>query len=1041
MKRLVVFFVALATLLPVGALAQNCPSIAGNWNFTEYGSEDVSVSAQGQSQSESVSVPYSSTTVQISQSGCNFQYSLTGIGTYSGTISGNSITVQGPALPASQVSSLFSAVLSGGTLNISSNQQTGSGSLSGKQINLTSTGNVSGSGSYEGVSFNLTIQINLTVTMTQLSPVSITTSSLPEAFLGSFYNQTLQATGGSAPYSWSIASGQLPPGLNLGSAGTISGTSTAAGTSSFTAQVTDASGGTATVSLQITTSAALVITPATLPQGEVGTAYSQTLTASGGTPPYTWNPIGAQVPGLTLSSSGVISGTPTSASPTDSVSGWLLGFRLVDSAGGVLSSPSSYGLTVQQQLKISTGSTLPAGSVGTAYSQTLATTGGVSPFTWSVTSGQLLAGLSLGTNGSITGTPMAGGADSFSVTVGDTLGGKATVAFQLKVIAPAAVISGLSSSSAIAGGAAFTLTVNGSGFLNGSTIEWSGSPVTTSYISATQLSATISANLIASAGSVSITAVNPGASPSNTVSFTINPAPPAISGLSPNSATAAGPKFTLTVNGIGFVSGSNVQWNGSAVATTYVSATQLTATIPATLIASAGGASVTVLNISTGTSNAVTFVVFSPNPNVQTISHIADGGGWRTSIILMNTDTVPALYTVSFQSDSGASYVPPLALGSATGTIPVGGSTIIETADTASALSEGWAQVTSSQSVSGTAIFRYDPWSQEAAVPLLTTGGTKLEIPYQVGNGLVLGVALANPSATQTASLTEVIRGQSGNQLASRTLTLAPLNHTAFNPTFPSGITGGGVVEYDSNVNVFGLGIRSAPEGTGLAFTSLDAVLPLAASAKTISHIADGGNWRTSIILINTDTVPALYTVSFQSDSGASYVPPLASGTATGSIPVGGSTIIETADTASSLAEGWAQVTSSQSIGGTAIFRYDPWSQEAAVPLLTSGGTKLEIPYQVGNGLALGVALANPSATQTAIITEIIRDQNGNELASRTLTLAPLNHTAFNPTFPSGITGGGVVEYDSNVTLFGLGIRSAPEGTGLAFTSVRAAYK
>ena len=52
--------------------------------------------------------------------------------------------------------------------------------------------------------------------------------------------------------------------------------------------------------------------------------------------------------------------------------------------------------------------------------------------------------------------------------------------------------------------------------------------------------------------------------------------------------------------------------------------------------------------------------------------------------------------------------------------------------------------------------------------------------------------------------------------------------------------------------------------------------------------------------------------------------------------------IVETGDAASTLSEGWAQVTSNQSINGTAIFRYDPWSQEAAVPLLTSGGTKLE---------------------------------------------------------------------------------------------------
>jgi hypothetical protein len=516
---------------------------------------------------------------------------------------------------------------------------------------------------------------------------------------------------------------------------------------------------------------------------------------------------------------------------------------------------------------------------------------------------------------------------------------------------------------------------------------------------------------------------------------------PVVTSLSPSSATAGGPAFTLTVNGSGFVAGSNVEWNAVPVATTYVSASQLTASIPASLIAASTNASVTVLNTGGLTSGNVTFPVTTAPPSLLTISHIADGGGWRSSILLVNNDVVPATYTVSFHNDNGLSYTPPLASGETSGSIPVGGSTILQTADSSTTLSEGWAQVSSSEAIGGTAVFRYDPWSQEAAVPLLTSGALKLEIPYQVANGLTLGVALANPSASTDASVTEIIRDLNGNQLASRTFLLQALNHNAFLPTFPAGITGGGVVEYDSNVNIYGLGIRSAPEGTGLAFTSLDAVLLEPASTETISHIADGGGWRSTIILVNTAAVPAAYTVNFWNDSGATYVPPLSSGAVSGSIPVGGSTIIATADTASTLSEGWATVTSAKTLGGTAVFRYDPWSQEAAVSLLPSGGVHLEIPYQVGNNLTLGIALANPSATQTANITEVIRDQNGNQLSTRTFTLAALDHTAFIPTYPANNTGGGVAEYDSDQTIYGLGIRSAPEGTGLAFTSVRAVYR
>jgi hypothetical protein len=632
---------------------------------------------------------------------------------------------------------------------------------------------------------------------------------------------------------------------------------------------------------------------------------------------------------------------------------------------------------------------------------------------------------------------------TYLLTISAVGGSQSYFAYASLVVSPAASLTSLSPMSATAGGPSFTLTINGSGFLSGSTVQWNGSStgISTTYVGASQLTASVPAALIASAGNVSVTVVSGGA-PSNALTFTIGSPMTVISGLSPSSATAGAAAFTLTVNGSGFLSGSVVNWGGSPVPTSYVSASQLSASISAPLIASPGNVCITVVNMGEGASNCATFSVgASSTPNVLTISHIADGGGWRSSIILTNTDVVPALYTVSFWSDAGASYTPPLSSGSTTGSIPVGGSTIIETADTTSTLSEGWAQVSSSQSIGGAGIFRYDPWSQEAAVPLLTTGGIKLEIPFQIGNGLSLGIALANPNATQAANITEIIRDQNGNEQASRTLSLPALNHTAFNPTIPGSIVGGGTVEYDSTVNIFGLGIRSAPEGNALAFTSVDADLPLAASAKTISHIADGGGWRSGIILVNTDTVPAFYTVNFRDDSGNSYVPPLASGATAGSLPVGGSTIIETADTAPALAEGWAEVTSSQSVGGSAIFRYDPWAQEAAVPLLTAGGTALEVPYQIGDGLALGIALANPSATQTANVTEIIRDQNGNQEASRTLTLPPLSHTAFNPTIPGGVVGGGVVEYDSNTDIFALGIRAAPEGTGLAFTSVPAAYK
>jgi hypothetical protein len=420
-------------------------------------------------------------------------------------------------------------------------------------------------------------------------------------------------------------------------------------------------------------------------------------------------------------------------------------------------------------------------------------------------------------------------------------------------------------------------------------------------------------------------------------------------------------------------------------------------------------------------------------PQPLTISHVADGGGWTSTLLLVNRDTVTAPYTVNLWSDSGGTFAPPLVEGATSGAIPVGGSVLIRTADANPTLTEGWAQVVSNQAIGGTAIFKAVGYGQEAGVPLLTSGGKQLDIPYEAGNGLALGVALANPSTAQAATVVETIRDQNGNQLSQRTLMLQPQNHTAFNPPALNGLSGIGVVEYDSDINIFGLGIRSSGE----AFTSIDAIAPQPALTKTISHIADGGGWRSTLILVNTDTVPANYTVNFWGDNGSSFTPDLSVGATTGTIPIGGTVLLRTADLNPSLIEGWAEVVSSQSIDGTAIFRADGYSQEAAVPLLTSAGTSLELPYEAGNGLSLGVALVNPSTNQDATVQETVRDENGNVLSSRQIDLPAHCHTAFNPPALAGIVGQGVVEYDANTIVYALGIRGANE----AFTSEEAIYK
>ena len=152
-----------------------------------------------------------------------------------------------------------------------------------------------------------------------VNPLSVTTTSLASGQTSTAYSATLSATGGVAPYSWTVKSGTLPAGLSLSTAGVIAGTPTAAGAANVTVQVSDsetmpqtAVSGSLTLAISGGT---LKITSTTADPGTVGTAYNFQLTASGGVPPYTWAVAsGSTLPaGLALSSAGVVSGTPTAS--------------------------------------------------------------------------------------------------------------------------------------------------------------------------------------------------------------------------------------------------------------------------------------------------------------------------------------------------------------------------------------------------------------------------------------------------------------------------------------------------------------------------------------------------------------------------------------------------------------------------------------------------------------------------------------------------------------------------------------------------------
>ncbi|MDB5885614.1 MAG: hypothetical protein JWR74_1785, partial [Polaromonas sp.] len=218
---------------------------------------------------------------------------------------------------------------------------------------------------------------------------------------------------------------------------------------------------------------------------------------------------------------------------------------------------------------------------------------------------------------------------------------------------PVPALSSLTPASNAAGGAAFTLTSTGTNFLANSKVFWNGAERPTTFVSATQLSAAIQASDIAAAGTAQVSVFNPspGGGASQPLAFSINaPTPPPasnpapiLSSIAPASAAAGAAGFNLTATGTNFIASSKVNWNGAERPTTYVSATQLTAAIPASDVQIAGTVQVSVTTPTPGggTSSAQVFTVTSPptpsNPapvlsSVSPTSAAAGGAGFTLTV-------------------------------------------------------------------------------------------------------------------------------------------------------------------------------------------------------------------------------------------------------------------------------------------------------------------------------------------------------------------------------------------------------------------------
>ncbi len=188
------------------------------------------------------------------------------------------------------------------------------------------------------------------------------------------------------------------------------------------------------------------------------------------------------------------------------------------------------------------------------------------------------------------------GTDSITVVTPGP-GGGTSAPKTFTVNNPVPILTNISPTSAMVGGPATPITLTGMLFISSSTADFNGTPIATTFVSATQLTAVIPASDLAAAGTDSITVVtpSPGGGTSAPVSFAVNNPAPILTSITPTSATVGDPATPITLTGTGFISSSTADFNGTPIATTFVSATQLTAVIPVSDLAAAGTDSVTVV--------------------------------------------------------------------------------------------------------------------------------------------------------------------------------------------------------------------------------------------------------------------------------------------------------------------------------------------------------------------------------------------------------------------------------------------------------------
>ena len=359
----------------------------------------------------------------------------------------------------------------------------------------------------------------------------ITTTQLANGQASVPYSEHISTFFGTGSATVTLSAGTLPSGLTLSSSGVLSGTPTEAGSFGFTVTASDQVGSSASQAYTVL----IYPDPAAVPNGDVKAPYQYTFLVAGvfgNTGPWFFTYSGTLPPGLTLGTYGLLAGTPTTAGT----------YTFTVTARDSAMPPDAYSTTVtiiiNPALAITT-TVLANDIAGTAYSQTITTSGGTIPITFSTPAYELPPGLTLSSIGTLTGTPTAAGSYSFTVTARDAVWASVSKNYQVTIgVGPfSKYVVNISGPSTVQAGTGFLATVQAADAVGEPITNYSGPAtvsVTVNPASAGSFPGSVSINSsglgwflasVQQAGTYTITVADSSHTYSGSAALTVTPAP------------------------------------------------------------------------------------------------------------------------------------------------------------------------------------------------------------------------------------------------------------------------------------------------------------------------------------------------------------------------------------------------------------------------------------------------------------------------------------------------------------------------------------